>query len=490
MKTEAYNFELKRQWSDEVLKTVVAFLNSDEGGIIYVGVNDDGTVLGVPDVDGVQLKISNQIKDSISPRCISHIKIQIDVLSEKDVINIQVFGGLLKPYFITKYGMSPRGCFFRLGASTHAMSQDSIDDLYSKRVRNTIREIACGERMLTFEQLKIYYNEKGKTLNEQFESILKFRTSKGDYNILAYLMSDSNSNPIKFAKYNGNNRVDLIESADFGKQSLIKSTKLILEKLEIENKIFSTITPIERENVNVWNAIAIREAVINAIVHNDYTRSASPKIEIFDDRIEISSGGGLPQGINQIEFFQGFSVPRNPEIVRVFSDLSLVEQLGSGISRILEFYPKESIIISENTIRVTFPKAIPEIVKSFSFNYDLLFKRIQEVLESNNMEYVKPTEAQLNRYLELTKLISLDQIKILKYSFSPKSNRELQEDCLLLKKHSDNYKRVIEPLVQEGLLSRTIPGIPSSPKQKYFTSEKGKIFLYIIENESSSPSND
>ena len=380
--------------------------------------------------------------------------------------------------------MSPRGCFFRLGASTHSMSLDGIDDLYSKRVRNSIREINCGESLLTFEQLKIYYNEKGKTLNEQFESILKFRTSKGDYNILAYLMSDVNSNPVKFAKYAGTSRVDLIESADFGNQSLIKSTKLILEKLDIENKIFSTVTSIERENVNLWNAIAIREAVINAIVHNDYTRSANPKFEIFDDRIEITSGGGLPQGINQIEFFQGHSVPRNPEIVRIFSDLSLVEQLGSGISRILEFYPKESIVISENAIRVTFPKSVPDDSKPFLFNikFDSLLKRIQAGLEGNNIEYVEPTETQLKRYFELTKLISLEQIKILKYSFSPKFNRELQEDCLKLKKHSDNYKKIIEPLVKEGLLSRTIPGIPSSPNQKYFLSEKGKIFLFIIEN--------
>ncbi|MHA8070236.1 Fic family protein [Aquirufa ecclesiirivi] len=65
----------------------------------------------------------------------------------------------------------------------------------------------------------------------------------------------------------------------------------------------------------------------------------------------------------------------------------------------------------------------------------------------------------------------------------------MQEDCLQLKKHSDNYKKVIEPLIKEGLISRTIPGVPSSPNQKYFISEKGKIFLYIIEYLSSNSPN-
>ena len=92
---ETQNFELKRQWSDEVLKTVVAFLNSDESGIIKIGINDDGTVLGVPDIDDAQLRIANQIRDSISPYCISQIKIFVESILEKNVINISVKGGLV-----------------------------------------------------------------------------------------------------------------------------------------------------------------------------------------------------------------------------------------------------------------------------------------------------------------------------------------------------------------------------------------------------------
>ncbi len=109
----------------------------------------------------------------------------------------------------------------------------------------------------------------------------------------------------------------------------------------MENPTATQITSKERENQRLWDPIALREAVINAFVHNDFTGEVPPKFEIFPDRIEITSTGGLPEGLSQEEFFEGFSVPRNKELMRVFKDLDMVEQLGSGIPRILENYDKE-----------------------------------------------------------------------------------------------------------------------------------------------------
>ena len=97
------------------------------------------------------------------------------------------------------------------------------------------------------------------------------------------------------------------------------------------------------------------KAIINAFVHNDYTTEVPPKFELFDDRLEITSTGGLPDGLSQEEFFDGFSVPRNKEIMRIYKDLDLVEQLGSGIPRILESYPKECFKFSDNFLRMSFP---------------------------------------------------------------------------------------------------------------------------------------
>lgn len=108
--------------------------------------------------------------------------------------------------------------------------------------------------------------------------------------------------------------------------------------------------------------MAIREAIINSIVHNDFTREVPPKFEIFADRIEITSAGTLPEGLSEEDFFDGVSIPRNRELMRVYRDLDLVEQLGSGVPRILESYGRECFRFMDNFIRMTFPasEVIPQ----------------------------------------------------------------------------------------------------------------------------------
>lgn len=84
-----------------------------------------------------------------------------------------------------------------------------------------------------------------------------------------------------------------------------------MDKIAIENRTVMEITSKERKEKPLWNAIALREAVINAFVHNDYTREIAPNFEIFIDRIEITSAGSLTEGLSENEFFEGFSIPRN-----------------------------------------------------------------------------------------------------------------------------------------------------------------------------------
>lgn len=132
-------------------------------------------------------------------------------------------------------------------------------------------------------------------------------------------------------------RVDLSESNEYGYESIVKATQQVLDKLNLENKTRNKITAKERQEKRLWNEIALREAVVNAFVHNDYTKELAPKFELFDNRLEITSNGGLPEGLSKDEFFEGFSIPRNKELMRIFKDLDLVEQLGSGF---LEFFKR------------------------------------------------------------------------------------------------------------------------------------------------------
>ena len=133
--------------------------------------------------------------------------------------------------------------------------------------------------------------------------------------------------------------------------------------MEIENKTAATITPVERIETPLWDRVAVREAVINALVHNDYTFEVPPKFEIFPDRLEITSAGRLPETMTLQEFYDGVSIPRNKELMRIYKDVELVESLGSGIPRILRAYGTDCFCFSANFIRLTMPIAqnsIPE----------------------------------------------------------------------------------------------------------------------------------
>jgi predicted HTH transcriptional regulator len=203
--------------------------------------------------------------------------------------------------------------------------------------------------------LKIYYNEAGFEIGEKFAANLELLTEENAYNYAAYLLADNNGNSVQVAKYAGLDRVDLQESNEYGYSCLVKTCKQVLDRLEVENRTANKITPRERISHSLWNRVALREAVINAIIHNDYVSDCVPKFEIFSDRLEITSAGFVHPGEERVNFFAGYSIPKNKIFMRIFKDLKMVEYLGSGMPRILKAYPKESYIFSSHFIRMVLP---------------------------------------------------------------------------------------------------------------------------------------
>lgn len=352
--------EYKQQVTPEIEKEVVAFLNSNEGGVIYVGIDNAGNIVGIKDIDQVQLQLKDRLKNNILPSCMGLFDLVTEKQQDKNVLKIIVAGGYEKPYYIRKYGMSEKGAFIRIGSSSEPMTTREIERLFAKRTRHSISNIKSAKQDLQFQQLHIYYQGVGKILSQQFAKNLELLTEDNTYNYVGYLMNDTNIISIKVAKYDGIDRVNLVESNEYGFESLVKATQQVLDKLNLENKTLTKITSKARKETRIWNEISLREAVVNAFVHNDYSRELAPKFELFDDRLEITSNGGLPEGLAKEEFFDGFSVPRNKEIMRIFKDLDLVEQLGSGIPRILQFYKKESFQFSENFLRIVLPRNVDE----------------------------------------------------------------------------------------------------------------------------------
>ena len=152
----------------------------------------------------------------------------------------------------------------------------------------------------------------------------------------------------------------------------------------VKNTIYTQIGYPLRKEREMIHGHAMREAVINAIVHNDYSNGACPKFEFFSDRLEITSAGGLPYGVSEDDFFNGYSSPRNKEIMRVFRDLEIVEQLGSGVPRILEHYGRDAFEIRPNFLRVIFRyegsvKTSVKILEAMRLNNEITIPELAEL---------------------------------------------------------------------------------------------------------------
>ena len=351
---ETNRIEYKRELVDSLEKEVVAFLNAGDGGTIFIGIDDKGNAYGVDACDQVQLAIKDRLKNNIQPSIMGLFEIVQETHGDKNVVRVTVAGGLEKPYFLKKFGMTEKGCFLRIGSASEPMPKEMIESLYGKRVRNTIGRMESPRRNLTFEQLKIYYEARSLHLNESFMKNLELLTPDDKPNYAAYLLADENGSSLQVAKYAGKDRVELVENRDYGHCSLVKAFKAVLGRVDVENTIFAKIGYPLREEREMINSIAMREALVNAVVHNDYSYGAVPKVEFFSDRVEITSMGGLPYGVTQTDFFGGCSVPRNKEIMRVFRDLEIVEHLGSGIPRILKSYGREAFEVRDSYVRIVF----------------------------------------------------------------------------------------------------------------------------------------
>lgn len=440
---ESQHLEFKSQLTDSFEKEVIAFLNSRDGGAAIIGVGTKGALLGVDDADSLQLKIKDRLKQNITPSTMGLFDVVLLQESGKTLIKVIVASGSEKPYYLSKMGMSSKGCYIRIGSASEPMTGNMIEDLFAKRVRNSIGNITSRYQDLTFQQLKIYYQENGFTLNDQFAKNLELTTKAGEYNYAAYLLADRNGCSIKVGKYQGTDRVDLIENQEYGYCSLVKAIYAVLEKLNIENKTFTKITPTKRLEQRMLNPVALREAVINAIVHNDFSREVPPKFELFADRLEITSTGSIPAGFTEDEFFMGYSVPQNKELMRVFRDLDIVEQMGSGIKRILQAYPENIYHFTTNFIRVVMPFAVT----------DAATQQVTQQVTPQATPQAGSVEAQ-----------------VLAFCQQPKSRVEIQEH-LGLKDREHFRSAILNPLLDSGQLLRTLPDKPTSPKQQFYTAQ-------------------
>ncbi len=232
-----------------------------------------------------------------------------------------------------------------------------------------------------------------------------------------------------------------------GETNRIEYKSKLTPELDIENKVAATITSVERIETPMWDKVALREAVINAIVHNDYSFEVPPKFEIFPDRFEITSAGRLPESLSREEFFNGISIPRNKELMRIYRDVELVESLGSGIPRILRVYGEDCFKFTDNFIRITFPI-------------------------NNHYSVSAHDHASVHASDHASDHASV-QIKNLLLVVEGEMERARLQELLGIKNRDYFRTNYLNPAITDGYVELTIPDKPNSQNQKYRLTSKG-----------------
>ncbi len=353
---ESNRLELKEKLNDKFIRAVVAFLNTD-GGRILIGVTDDGTVVGVNEVDKTLKQIADIITAQIEPSPTDSVKTEILMEEGKVLVSVSVLKGIKPIYCIKKYGFSSVGCPVRVGSACREMTEEQIANRYKLKFLNNdlITEAVTNLPELSFSSLKQYYLDKGYRLNEDnFETNLYLIAPSGKYNIMGELLSDNNRYSLIYVKFRGLDKASISQRTDYGQRSLIFAYEQLMNRIASENICTTDTTIRPRKDTYLYEYDCVKEAVINAIVHNDWLIS-EPQVSFYTDRLEVFSHGGLPHGLTKEEFFRGISKPRNLRLMKIFSDLDIVEHTGHGVPTIIRKYGKEVFDITDNHIMVTIP---------------------------------------------------------------------------------------------------------------------------------------
>lgn len=255
--------------------------------------------------------------------------------------------------------------YFRIGSSKEKISKFPEWELKLNSMLKdgypTIVNVAAPDyaQELTFEKLFMYYAAKGIALNpDTFERSLKLKNKNGQYNVMAYILSDQNSIPIRVSIFSGLDKTaPLFSVKEFGNTCIMYSMDKILEYGDAINIIQADERNriSERKDVPLFDYEAFHEAILNAFIHNKWLTLNAPQIAIFNDRIEIMSHGGLAIDQDEKGFYSGVSLPVNDILASIFLQLRISERSGRGVPKIVGKYGKDAIQIEKNRIIVTIP---------------------------------------------------------------------------------------------------------------------------------------
>ena len=355
MNYETERVEFKRQYTDEIYKEVIAFANTD-GGTIYIGVDNEGNAVGLADTDKESTRITNGIRDAIMPDITMFVRTTIQ---ENGVICLSISEGANKPYYLRAKGLKPSGVYVRQGSSSAPASFEQIRQMIKESDGDEYEEMRSMEQALTFHSAEISFKKYGIPFGKEKYRALGLSQPVDDlYTNLAFILSDQCVHTTKVAVFGDAANTIFKDSKEFG-GSVFAQMEDTFAYLMLCNKTVSTFHGLERVEKQDYPPEALREALLNALVHRDYGYSGSIIINVNDREMEFISIGGLLPGLSPEDIRSGISQPRNKNLAEVFHRLHLIESYGTGIRKIFALYAdctaQPRIEVTQHTFKMILP---------------------------------------------------------------------------------------------------------------------------------------
>ena len=446
---ESENVELKEVFVDDIKKEIIAFANCN-GGKLYIGVQDDGIVLGLDDPDATALQISNMVRDAIKPDITMFLHYETLEENGKKIVAVDIQRGTDRPYYIAKKGMQPEGVYVRQGYSAVPATDAAIRQMIKETDGDRFEAMRSMNQELTFETTEKEFQLRKVEFGMQQMRTLKLIDQDGLYSNLAMLLSDQCVHTIKVAVFQGKDQTVFKDRREFA-GALMKQMNDVYDYIDFHNQTHATIEKLLRIDVRDYPEIAVREALLNLLVHRDYAFSASALISIYEDRMEFVSIGGLMPGIDLEDVMAGISVCRNQDLANVFYWLHLIEAYGTGISKIIGAYADEEEKPVIETTRNTFKIILPNI------------NAMREKVRISEPE-AKEENPETNK--EDTQELSSEEEQVLEYA--GKHEDFTKNDVVsLLKVSASTAARVIRGLIERNFLKRN-----GKARNTYYTLQK------------------
>lgn len=420
---ESETVELKEIVVDDIKKEIIAFANG-EGGRLYIGVRDDGTVIGLENVDNVSLQISNMVRDAIKPDLTMFLHYKTIEIEEKQVLEIEIQRGTERPYYIAKKGLRPEGVYVRQGYSSVPANDTAIRRMIKETDGDRFEEMRSLEQNLTFVETSREFARRNVEFGLHQMKTLKLLNYDGIYTNLGLLLSEQCKHTIKVAVFQGADQSVFKDRREFS-GSLFKQLNEVYEYIDMHNQTQSTFNKLLRIDTRDYPEDALREALLNLMVHRDYGFQASALISIYEDRIEFVSVGGLVSGIDLEDIMMGISVCRNQNLANVFYRLQLIEAYGTGIRKILNAYhdvkQKPGIQHTQNAFKIILPNRNQSLERKEE--YEVLSKTEQQIIELMKQNG-KLSRKEIETKLELSTSTALRLLKKLTEKNLVVQNRE------------------------------------------------------------------